>query len=75
MWHADDTAITAENEKKIQILPERYDKEGKHFVIKLNIKHTKTMVLSKKNEISNVKIELDWQEVLQVSKVLYLGNK
>ena len=32
------------------------------------------MVISKKKEISNVKIELDGQGVEQVSKFVYLGD-
>ena len=40
----------------------------------MNIKKTKTMVISKKKEIPNVKIELDGQEVEQVSKFVYLGE-
>ena len=55
--YADDTAITAENENKL--LAERVNEEGKHFGMKMNIKKTKTMVISKKKEIPNVKIELD----------------
>ena len=66
--YAYDTAITAENENKLHTLADRLNEEGKHFGMKMNIKKTKTMVISKKKEIPNVKIELDGQEVEQVSK-------
>ena len=58
--YADDTAITAENENKLQTLAERVNEESKHFGMKMNIKKTTTMVISKKREKPNVKIELDW---------------
>ena len=40
----------------------------------MNIIKTKTIVISKKKEIPNVNIELDGQEVEQVSKFVYLGE-
>ena len=40
----------------------------------MNMKKTKTMVMSKKEEITNMKIKLDGQEVEQVSKFVYLGE-
>ena len=64
--YADDTAITAENENELQILAERVNQEGKDFGMKMNIKKTKTMVVSRKSEIPKVKIHLDGQEVEQV---------
>ena len=64
----------AENENKLQTLSERVNEEGKHFGMKMNIKKTKTMVISKTKDIPNVKIELDGQEVEQVSKFVYLGE-
>ena len=72
--YADDTAITAENENELQILAKRVNKEGKDFGMKMNIKKTKTMVVSRKSEIPKVKIHLDGQEVEQVSKFVYLGE-
>ena len=42
--------------------------------MKMNIKKTKTMVVSRKSEIPKVKIHLDGQEVEQVSKLVYLGE-
>ena len=72
--YADDTAITAENENELQIPAERVNQEGKDFGMKMNIKKTKTMVVSRKSEIPKVKIHLDGQEVEQVSKFVYLGE-
>lgn len=72
--YADDTAITAENENELQILAYRVNEEGKHFGMKMNIKKTKTMVISKKKELPNVKIQLDGQAVEQVHKFVYLGE-
>ena len=41
--YADDTALTTENENKLQTLAERENDEGKHFGMKMNIKKTKTI--------------------------------
>ena len=42
--------------------------------MKMNIKQTNIMVISRKIEIPDVKIELDGQEMKQVSKFEYLGE-
>ena len=39
--YADETAITAENENKLQTLTERVNEEGKYFGKKMNITKTK----------------------------------
>ena len=72
--YADDTAITAENENKLQTLAERVNEECNHFGMKMNIKMTETIVISKEKEIPNVKIKLDWHEVEQVRKCMHLGE-
>ena len=46
---ANDTGITAESERELQILTNRVNKKAKHFRMKMNIKK-KTMVISKKVE-------------------------
>ena len=48
--------------------------EGKHFGMKMNIKDTKTMVISRKVETPKVNITLDGQPVEQVERFVYLGQ-
>ena len=54
--YADDTEITTENEKKLQKLCEKFNEKGKHFGMKMNIKKTKAIVISKKREIAQYEI-------------------
>ena len=72
--YADDTAITAENENELHILANRVNEEGKDYGMKMNIKKTKTMVISRKDEIPKVSITLDGEPVEQVNKFVYLGE-
>ena len=72
--YADDTAITAENENKQEILSERANEQGKSFCMKVNIRKTITMLINKKKAKPYVKIELEGQAVEQVSKFVYLGE-
>ena len=72
--YADDTGITAESERELQMLAKRVNEEGKHFEMKMNIKKTKTMVISRKVETHKVNITLDGQPVEQVERFVYLGQ-
>ena len=72
--YADDTGITAESEREVQIYATRVNEEDKHFGMKMNIKKTKTMVISQKVETSKVNITLDGQPVEQVERFVYLGQ-
>ena len=64
----------AESESNLQILANRVNEEGKHFGMKMNVKKTKTMVISRKSERPKVNIKLDGLPVEQVSKFVYLGQ-
>ena len=72
--YADDTGIMAESERELQTLANRVNEEGKYFGMKMNVKKTKTMVVSRKTEIPKVNITLDGQLVEQVTKFVYLGH-
>ena len=56
------------------MLANRVNEEGKHFGMKMNIKKTKTMVISQKVEAPKVNITLDGQPVEQVERFVYLGQ-
>ena len=72
--YTDDTGITAKSERELQVLANRVNEEGKHFEMKMNIKKTKTMVISQKVETPKVNITLDGQPVEQVERFVYLGQ-
>ena len=56
------------------MLANRVNEEGKHFGMKMNIKKTKTMVISRKVEIPKVNITLDGKPIEQVERFVYLGQ-
>ena len=72
--YADDTGITTKSETELQILANRVNEEGKHFGMKINIKKTKTMVISRKVVTPKVNITLYSQPVEQVERFVYLGQ-
>ena len=72
--YADDTGITAESERELQMLANRVNEKGKHFGMKMNITKTKTMVISRKVETHKVNITLDGQPVEQVERFVYVGQ-
>ena len=57
--YADDTGITKKSERELQILANRVNEESKRFGMKMNIKKTKTMVISQIVETPKVNITLD----------------
>ena len=72
--YADDTALTAESGPELQRIATRVNEAGKAFGMKMNVKKTKTMIISKKAVVPRVNIELDGQVLEQVSCFTYLGQ-
>ena len=72
--YADDTALTAESGPELQRIATRVNEAGKAFGMKMNVKKTKTMIVSKKAVVPRVNIELDGQVLEQVSCFTYLGQ-
>ena len=72
--YADDTSLLALDENKIQNLLTTVNDKGKLYGIEINVKKTKSMVASKKQETPNVSINLDGTAIEQVTKMVYLGS-
>ena len=72
--YADDTALTAESGPELQRIATRVNEAEKAFGMKMNVKKTKTMIISKKAVVPRVNIELDGQVLEQVSCFTYLGQ-
>ena len=72
--YADDTALTAESEPELQEIVNRVNQVGKEYGMKMNVKKTKTMVVSRKVDIPQVNINIDGQVIEQVSHFMYLGQ-
>ena len=47
---------------------------GKQFVLKIIVKKTKTMVVSKKPNTPKINIVIDGQHIEQVTSYIYLGS-
>ena len=72
--YADDTALLAGNEKELSDLTSKINEVGKQFGMKINIRKTKTMVVSKKPNSPKINIAVDGQHIEQVTSYVYLGS-
>ena len=57
--YADDTSLPALEEQKLQNLLITVNNKGKSYGMAINVKKTKSMVASKKQEIPKVSMSLD----------------
>src|SRR6476661_7033908 len=71
--YADDQGMVANMEAGLQSLMDSLNTTGKHYDLKINIKKTKAMVVSR-NGGERVNITVEGQSVEQVSKFRYLGS-
>ena len=72
--YADDTALLAGNEKELTERTSKINEVGKQFVMKINIKKTKAMVVSKKPNSPKINIAIDGTHVEQVTSYMYIGS-
>ena len=70
--YSDDTALLAGNEKELTELTSKIHEVGKQFGMKMNIKKTKAMVVSKKSNSPKINIAIDGQHIEQVTSYMYL---
>ena len=70
---ADDTALLAETEGELQKIVDKVNEESAKKGLKMNVKKTKTMVVSR-DEIPSVKIKVNGQILEQVKNFKYLGQ-
>jgi len=71
--HADDKAVVANSQKGLQQLMDNLNKVTREFSMKINVKRTKVMCISRKRN-NKLKIYVDGQQVEQVSQFRYLGS-
>ena len=70
---ADDQGMVAETERGLQIIMNRLNDASKEYGMKINIKKTKVMKVSKQGG-GNVNIVLNEERIKQVRKFRYLGS-
>ena len=68
--YADDTTIFPGNEKELSGLISKINEVGKQFGIKINMKTTKALVVSKKPSSPKVSIAIDGLQIEQVTSYL-----
>ena len=72
--YADDTVLLAECEEDLQEIVNTINDKGKEYGMKMNAKKTKTMIISKKDKQTDVKITIDGVAIEQVHSFTYLGQ-
>jgi hypothetical protein len=70
---ADDQGMVSNTERGLQRIMNRLNEAAKKFDMRINVKKTKTMIVSKKENMK-VNIMVDGQSVEQVVKFKYLGS-
>ena len=65
--YADDTALLAGIEKELTELTSKINEVGKQFGMKINIKKTNVMVVSRKPDSPKINIAIDGQQIEQVT--------
>ena len=72
--YADDIVLIAGSEEKLQNLLQRVNEKSELKGIKINIKKTKVMVLSKRDHNQRMDIKLSNKDIEQVKDFTYLGR-
>ena len=73
--YADDTALVATDKNDLQNIVNQVKEESSKAGLEMNVKKTKTMVISKNPEEKNLEIKVDTQTLEQVDKFKYLGTQ
>lgn len=71
---ADDIAMVTETAKDVQQSLTAFNEILKRYLMKMNIRKTKIMVVSEESGAPTVKIQLDNKEIDQVHQYTYLGS-
>ena len=70
---ADDQAMIASSQESLQIMMNRLNEVSEKWGMKINIKKTKVMVISR-DKVKTVELELSGQKIEQVHEFCYLGS-
>src|SRR6218665_462230 len=70
---ADDQAMVAKSQKGLQAMMDRLDRTSREYGMKINIKKTKVLKISKGEE-TMVRINIGGKEIEQVKEFCYLGS-
>ena len=73
--YADDTALITDNEENLQNIVTKVKEESGKAGLQMNVKKTKTMLISRKPEGKKIEIKVDNEMLQQVNKYIYLGTE
>ena len=71
--YADDTALIADSSVNLQVLLDKVVAAGADFGLKINVKKTKSMVVSKYNPSPTLSLNVGMESIEQVRSFVYLG--
>ena len=73
--YADDTALITENQENLQRVVTKVREESSKAGLEMNVKKTKTMIISRKPEGKKIEIKVGDDILQQVHKYIYLGTE
>ena len=73
--YADDTALLTETISDIQELVKTVNEKGKPYGMEMNIKNTKTMVVSRNVPVPAINISIEGKQIEQSNNMIYLGHR
>jgi hypothetical protein len=73
--YADDTVLLAESEAQLQDMLDIINERSNEVGMKLNVKKTKAMVISKQHEKLQIRLVVDGELIEQVDSYVYLGHE
>ena len=72
--YADDTVLIADSNEKLQIIFDRVNEESENKGLKINIRKTKCMVITKKDPAPRIELRCGNQTIETVTSFNYLGS-
>ena len=73
--YADDTALITDSEENLQDVVTKVREESSRAGLDMNVKKTKTMIISRKPQGKSVQIKVGDETLQQVHKYIYLGTE
>ena len=72
--YADDTVLIADTEEKLQKLVDEFNRISETYGLKINIKKTETMVVTKSDTVPACNITINNTSIKQANSFIYLGS-
>ena len=72
--YVDDTVLMADTEEKLQLMVEKVNDISEANGLRMNMKKTETMVVTKKKQAPECNITINGKIIKQVKKFVYLGS-